>query len=221
MLGTIHFFLWELLKAPKIFVYKHFIWRTYRKGLPPFSSIKAFDEPHEKIYARHLLLSWYMNPNLKTIESDIQSIVTVRNILRDAILTSKIPTAAYNEIRDATINSHKNAWEIIIGELSKMTKYFEDIKKLVITMLSDSNQKIRETALLVMEDGKFSKTEKKNYYSSMLTDNSKRVRERAVDMIVRENHKFRQELAPVLMSTLQTEKDKDIIDGLCYALAKQ
>lgn len=221
MLLSLYFFIWELFTAPKIFVGKHFIWRSYRKGWVPFRTIKAFDEAHEKMYARHLLCSWYGNPNIKSLEKDIQSIVCIRNILKHTISTSKVPDIAYDEIKGALIVSGKHAWELNIQELSKMTYHFDDFKQLVILMLSDPNQKVRETALLIIEDGKFSKSEKRHYYSTMLADNSKKVRERTVDMIVRENSKFRQELAPVLLSSLQTETDNDVIDGLKYALSKK
>jgi hypothetical protein len=72
-----------------------------------------------------------------------------------------------------------------------------------------------------MEDGKFSKSEKKHYYLAMLADNSKKVKERAIDMIVRENRKFRTELKPELNAMLDTEHDQEIIDGLRYALTKK
>jgi hypothetical protein len=221
MLATFHFSFWELFTAPRIFIGKHLIWRAYRKGFPLFHSIKAYSHNNEKTYAKHLLTSWYQNPSLTTLETDVASIVAIKDVLRETIQTSKLTVGGDTRIFEAIKSSHKHAWEIIINELSKMARHFNEIKTLIISMLTHSNLKIRETALLVMEDGKFSQSEKKHYYSIMMADSSKKIRERAIDMIVRENRKFRLELKPVLSSMLDTEKDQDIIDGLKYALTKK
>lgn len=156
-------------------------------------SIKVYDLDKERIFVKFLLTNWFIRPTEKSIEKNTEAILKVKTALYNAIRLQKIDEESYNLIAVGAKECGSHGWELIVPILEKMTRHFEGFKKIIIKMLDDESGRVRETALLVMEEGGFTKNEKRKYYQYMLNDKNKKVRERADDMIFREGKGFIQE----------------------------
>jgi hypothetical protein len=193
LLASIFYFCWELLKHPKMFLKRHFIWKSYRKVFFPFSTIKVYNLDKERIFIEFLLTNWFLRPTEKSIDKNTESVLKVKTALYKAIRFRKIDEESYKLITSGVIECGSHGWELIISILENMTRHFDGFRRIIIEMLDDENGKVRETALLVMGEGGFTKGEKRKYYQYMLNDKNKKVRERANDMIFREGKGFIQE----------------------------
>jgi hypothetical protein len=175
-----------------------------------FKGISTYQLENERKLTKHYLKNWYLKPNLEKLESDTNSIMKVKEIKYNAILHNKILESDYQVIVQSLKTGSKKTWEPLIELLEAMTSHFPAIKDFVNRMTDDSNGFIRETALLIMEDGNFSFEERKRAYEKLSNDRNKMVKQRVLDMIYREGKKRKQEFEPLLNEWKNRETDVDI-----------
>ena len=220
LLLTIYWVFLELTRNPKLFFNRRFIWKRFRKWKSPFSAIGVYRLENERLSINFILKNWYLRPNLKSLDEDTEAILKIKKALYNAICLKQINSESYLLITSGIKEGSKYAWEIIIPMLENMTKYFEGFRDIIIKMLDDTNGLVRETALLVMENGSFSQNEKKQLYGKLLLDKNKKVRSRAKDMIFREGAKFEQEMLQKLKEASAIETDPHLIEVYDYTLKK-
>ncbi len=200
IIAAIYFPLRNWILFPKMSISKLF-WRKYRKGFL-FFGISSYNLIKERIITEHHLRTWYLKPNLIKLDQNIDSMMVIKEILFKAITTGVIEDNNYDKIKEAIKNRNKAAWEANISLLDHMTFHFEKIREFVFKMVSDDLGYIRETALLIIEDGNFTINEKYDIYRKLTHDKSITVRNRVLDrffFILNSN------------ASLKTQSDVDII----------
>ncbi|MDO5981756.1 hypothetical protein [Flavivirga spongiicola] len=213
IIGRIFIFFYELFKYPKLFFTRRFLWKKYRKGIL-FNSVSSYELENEEKLTRHYLTTWYLKPNLEKLENDIESIMQVKKIKYNAIKLSQIENSDYDSIVKSLKSGSKKTWEPIIQIIEELTFHFPKIKEFVVRMTEDSSGFVRETALLILEDGKFDFQERKNIYEMLYQDRNKKVRDRVLDMIFREGKKKKNEFVDFLEQWKKEEQDQSIKDSL-------
>lgn len=221
MIQRAFIFIWLLFKNPKLWFLRAFFWRKNIKFKISAGFIIVNDLDKEKIYFKYLLENWYLNPSANKLDQDLNAILELRSILLFGIKNGYIEDRAHEMVVFSIKICGKHGWEILIDELAKMTKYFNEIHDLVLDLLRNSNLKVRETALLVMEDGNFTKEEISEAYLAALGDVSKSIKIRGLDLIGRESIKFRNLLRPELSKLKFNESDPDILDAYDFLLSKK
>jgi len=209
VLANIFSFFYELIKYPRLFFLRRLIWKKYRKGHFP-NKITCYELENEEILTRHYLTTWHLNPSLEKLESDIASIMALKQIRYNAIRVNKIEHSDYDVIVKSLKSGSRKIWEYIIEILDQMTHHFPEIKEFTLRMIKDKNGFVRETALLIMEDGNFNFEERKNIYGQLKNDRNKKVRERVLDMVFREGKAKKREFRDFLEQWKSEEQDESI-----------
>jgi hypothetical protein len=213
ILGRIFFFFYELVKYPRLFFSRRVLWKKYRKGTL-FSSVSTFELENEEKLTRHYLSNWYVKANLEKLDEDIESIMQVKKVKYNAIRFSQIENSDYDKIVKSLKSGTKKTWEPLIQIIEELTFHIPMFKEFVLKMTDDKSGFIRETALLILEDGKFDFLERRSIYEKLYQDKNKKVRKRVLDMIFREGKKKKNEFRDFLERWRQKEQDQSIKDSL-------
>ena len=213
ILGRIFFFFYELVRYPKLFFSRRLLWKKYRKGTL-YNSVSTYELANEEKLTRHYLSNWYVKPNLEKLDEDIESIMQIKKVKYHAIRFSQIENSDYDKIVKSLKSGSKNTWEPIIQIMEELTFQIPKIKQFVIKMTDDKSGFIRETALLILEDGKFDFQERKSIYEMLYQDRNKRVRKRVLDMIFKEGKKKKNDFKNLLVHWKNEERDQSIKDSL-------
>ena len=209
-----------LIKNPKLVVLKTLIWRRYRKGW--FGKrITSFEPDKELLLTRLYLTNWYLKPNLEKLDSDIGSIMAVKNIKYQAIRHGSFDPDGYQIVTSALKRGSKKVWEPIILILEEMSFHFIKVHNIVISMTKDSSGFIRETAILIMEVGNFTIEDKKAVYSYLSKDRNRKVRKRVLDMIFREGKKYMNHFESILDDVFENDEDESIKEMAGWIKCKQ
>ncbi|MBC6491796.1 hypothetical protein ACFSQD_11265 [Flavihumibacter stibioxidans] len=211
---------WLLFRFPRLWIKKWFWCKLYIRWEFPFNFLTVREVEFERILAINLLENWYKNPNKRILDNDILAIVNARAVSFDLIKHGYIREEVLELIFESIKDCGKHAWEILIEDLSRTSKRSKLGKQIIRKFLIHRYKRVRETGLLITEDGGFTTEQKIEYYEIGLVDNSKSVRIRSLDMVCRSNRRLRLCMFNILNERLTQETDAEVINAIKYTLAK-